>query len=101
MHSSDLDSTLRDFDASSMSNPGLGAGEGNGNCSFYPQSFDDFGMFNQIMDPALDSLSFSPINTVAAGARSSSLSNNLDIWNDFTFDVNALGEEFFSEPYHI
>ena len=100
MQSCDLDVTLPDFDVPETLNPGLD-GEGSGSCSFSPQSFDDFGLLDQTMDQALDFLSFAPMNMGAAGTRLPGVSNKLDVWNDFTFDVNALGGEFLSEPFNM
>lgn len=96
---SDMDSMLQDFGATGTSNPGLEGGEGSS--SFNPQSFTDFDLLDQTMGQPLDFLSFAPINTMAGGTESPSTSNNLDNWNDFTFDVNALGGEILPEPYNM
>lgn len=93
---SDLDSILQGFDAPGVPAPGLEGGQGSS--SFDPQSFNDFGLFDQAMDQPLDFLSFTPMDTVATGTESSSASNNWDYWNAFTFDVNELGGETLPEP---
>jgi hypothetical protein len=98
MHPSDLEPILQDLDASGTLNSELDVGEGSS--SFGPQNFNDFGLNDQFMDQSLDFLSFVPIDKVTASTKSPSTSNNSDNWNDFTFDVNALGEEFFPEPYN-
>lgn len=95
----DFDSILQDFYASGTPNPGLEGGEGRS--SFEPQFFNNFGPIGQIIDQPLDLLSFTPINTEKTGTELPSASNSWDNWNDFTFDVNALGGEMFAAPYDI
>jgi Fungal specific transcription factor domain len=101
LHPSDLDSIIQDFDASGTSNPGLQGGEGSGS-SFDLQSFNDFSLLDQAtMDQSLNLLPFAPENMVATSIESSTAFNNLDNWNEFMFDVNALGGEVLLEPYNI
>lgn len=92
----DLESVLQDFSAPEASNPRLNGDEGSS--SFDPQFLGDFGL---ITDQPLDFLPFGPMNTMVAGIESPNVSNNLDDWNDFTFDVNALGGEIHPGPYDI
>ena len=98
-HPSDLDSILQGFDASRTPDPGMDAGEGSR--SFKPQSFNECGLMDPSMDQPLDFLSFTPFDTAATGTESLSAADKWDNWNDFTFDVNALGGEIFGEPYNI
>lgn len=99
LHPSELDSILQEFDASGTPNPGLEDGEGSSGFEF--QTFNDFTLIDQTMDQPLDFFSFTPINPMATGTELSSASNNWDNWNEFTFDVNALGGDILSEPYNI
>jgi hypothetical protein len=99
LHPADLDSILQDSSASEVSNPRLDGDEGSS--SFDPQIFDDCGLIDQTTDQPLNFLPFGPINTMAAGVESPNVFNNLDDWNDFTFDVNALGGEILPGPYDI
>jgi hypothetical protein len=83
----ELNLTLQDFDALRTSNPRLESS------SFDPQSLNDFASIDPAMDQRMDFLSFAPVNQFAADVDPSSASNNLNNWNDFMFDVNALDGE--------
>ena len=93
----DLESTSQDFDAPRTSNPEIGVGKGSS--SLDPHSLDNFHLFDP--DQLLDFVSFAQLNTEGGAPESPGASKNLENWNEFLFDVDALGGEFPSEPYGI
>lgn len=94
---SELDSIIPSFNEAGTAGPGFG-GDICDN-SFDPQSFDDFGLIDQPMDHSLDFLSLPLPETTATDPELPSAFNDLDNWNDFMFDVNALSGEPFPESY--
>jgi len=97
LHPSDLDSLLQGFDAhrSSKSGPERSGGSGLN----APQPLDAFGPTDHIVGQPLDFLASFPMDTTMDGPEAPDALDDLDNWNDFTLDVNTLGEDFLREPY--
>ena len=61
---------------------------------FADASFDLSGLFDPIPGPPLNFVTFDPHSMEAGEGNIPNTSKNLDSWNDFAFDVNALGGHF-------
>ena len=82
-----VDSTLSETDASTPSRSGDQGGK----------AFDDFeskvsGNFSQSMTQPQDLLPFAPMDTLMTSPTQPDMFRNFDYWNNFTYDVNALGD---------
>lgn len=62
-------------------------------------TLDSFDLFDQTTGQPLDFLSFSPLDSMAADTELFTTPDHYDNWNDFAFDVNALGGESFLGQY--
>lgn len=96
-NTSDLGLSLLDPNASVASS--LGFDLNSSNDSFNIQSLNAFPLLGQVTEQRLEDFSFASINSTAPNFAEPSASDNLDNWNDFTYDVNALSGEYFSESY--
>ena len=96
-NTSDLGLSLLDPNASVA--PSLGFDLNNSNDGFNTQSLNDFPLLGPVTEQRLDDFSFASINSMAPKSVAPSASGNLDSWNDSTYDVSALGGEYFSESY--
>lgn len=64
-------------------------------------SFIDFQILDQGAAQPLDDFTLTPFELLSENSVQPGTSSNLNEWNNFTFDVNALNGEYFSEPYAI
>lgn len=78
---------------------GLGFDLNNTNDGFGAQSLNDFPLLGQVTEQHLNDFSFASINSMAPDFAAPSASGDLDSWNDFTYDVNALRGQDYPEPY--
>ena len=70
--------------------------------SAFPSSgFDTFELFDPVTGQPLDFLSFDTITNDRMDTGLNDTTSNVDSWNDFAFDVNALGGEFIPGLYGI
>ncbi|KAE9365828.1 hypothetical protein N431DRAFT_562537 [Stipitochalara longipes BDJ] len=95
LNTANPDPTFEDFNAFGTSNVGF---ESN---SSDIQPFDNFGFLGQTPNEQLDFLNFAPMNTFPTNVELSAVPNELDNWNDFMFDMNALGGEILPDIYSI
>ncbi|CAM1505890.1 Fc.00g115270.m01.CDS01 [Cosmosporella sp. VM-42] len=97
MPMSDIDAAMQDFHTSGMSNYDVNNGIDYRN-TFGSQSFNEFNLLDQSMDQPLQFPLSGELNTMEGGGEPPVNSYNLDSWNGFTFDINALGGEMLFEP---
>jgi hypothetical protein len=62
---------------------------------------DNLVFLDQVPDEQLDFLNFAPMNAFPADVELPAVPNELDNWNDFMFDVNALDGEMLPDIYGI
>jgi hypothetical protein len=89
-----LDPTLQEMGMLGPSTLGLE------NSSLNAPPFNDFGFLGQTPNQPLDFLTFAP-DTFGGGIDLTGASKNLDNWNDFMFDVNALDRETVPDMYNM
>lgn len=94
-NNSDLSPSLLNPNASVASS--LGFDLNNNNDGFDTQSLINIPSLGQVTEQRLDDFSFAPINSMAPNFAAPIVPGDLDNWNDFTYDVNALSGEYLSE----
>jgi hypothetical protein len=94
LNSSELDPTLQGFDMSGTSNVALES-------SSFDQSFNDLSFLNHTTNAELNFLSFAPMDSFPVNVELSGVTNNLDNWNDFMVDMNALEGDTLPDFYSV
>ena len=89
---SPLDSVLRNYEVASGLLPGVNL-EGSRSNSYDPMAFEDLDLINQTTDPALELDLFAPMDMATGSMDPSGGSVNWDNWNEFIFDVGAVGAD--------
>ena len=92
---SDLNPNLPEFNAFAPSN----LEQHMSNESFSIQPFNDFLLLDQGAGQALDDFTVAPFDLLPGNSVPPETSSNLDEWNGFAFDVNALNGESFPKSY--
>jgi hypothetical protein len=96
---SDLELTLQGLNIPEFSNPDADGVKGINTLDC--MALNNFDLIDQTTGQYLDFLSFTPLDMMDPLAGSSSMPNNLDDWDNFTFDMNALGGEFLVDQFDL